>query len=146
MSMTAVAVNADGSRFAVAWKDVRAGSPRVWWSESSGSASTSPKFSKDEPLVEKAPSGGKDVEQDHPALVFDAKGVLWVAWEEGKGPAAKIRLRSNAKGFAPIDVTGSSRGAPAFPVLAAGKDFLVAAWETPDHVWCRPLVPGTDGR
>ena len=31
MSAPAVAVTQDGKRFAAAWKDVREGSPRVWW-------------------------------------------------------------------------------------------------------------------
>ncbi len=120
MSMTAVAVAPDGSRLAVAWKDVRADSPRVWWSLSS-----EPKFAKDNAIVE-----GAKVDEDHPALALDASGTLHMAWEEGKGAGAKVRYRTSAKGGSPRDLSQASQGTPAFPVLALGSGFAVVAWET----------------
>jgi len=119
MSMTAVAVTPDGSKCAVAWKDVRTGSPRVWWSE--GPAA---KFSKDVALAE-----GGTAEQNHPALALDATGTGWLAWEEGRGRDALVRLRSFPGGD-PRDLADASQGVPAFPVLALGPGWLVVAWET----------------
>ena len=119
MSMPAVAVSGDGKRFAAAWKDVRAGSPRVWWAQGA------------EPRLEKEAAVAKEGgEQDHPRIAFDARGVAWVAWEEGRRTEARVRLRALGREGSPIDVTGASQGTPAFPVLATGPAFVVVAWET----------------
>jgi hypothetical protein len=137
MSMTAVAVSEAGTRFVVAWKDVRTGSPRVWWS-----AAAEPQFTRDRAVAEDAKA-----DQNHPTLALDARGTAWVAWEEGRGAAARLRLRSDAPGDRPTDLTDPAQGVPAFPVLAVGAGRRVVAWETTgpggDRVFVRILEGGT---
>src|SRR2546428_792688 len=78
MSAPAVAVSQDGKHFATAWKDVRDGSGRVWWS-----SSDEPKFAGEHGVVE-----GARVDEDHPSLAFDDPGPARAAWENGRGPLA----------------------------------------------------------
>jgi hypothetical protein len=119
MSAPAVAVSSDGKKLALAWKDVREGMPRVWWSFTDG-----PKFA-DETAVSEEPR----VPRDHPSLALDARGGFWVAWEDGSGASARIRARSSAPGAATIDLADASQGTPACPVTACGAGLVVAAWE-----------------
>lgn len=118
MSAPAVAVSPDAKRWAAAWKDVREGSPRVWWAFAS-----EPRFGKDGAV---APGSA---ERDHPSLAFAGGDVFWVAWEEGLGEQARIRARSSARGADPQDVADAALGAPGYPVVACGAGLVVVAWE-----------------
>src|SRR5262252_8527613 len=120
MSAPAVAVASDGKSLVAAWKDLRAGAARVWWSRTEAPAP----FEKDEPVVDEVRG-----DQDHPSLALDDRGRAWIAWEDGRKREARVRLRSLTAGGAPRDLADASQGTPAFPVLAAGKGFLVVAWE-----------------
>jgi hypothetical protein len=119
MSAPAVAVSQDGKRFAAAWKDVRKGSPRVWWA-----FGADPTFAKDAPVDE------PKVERNHPSLAVEADGTFWVAWEEGRDAQARVRARSSAKDGKPRDVADAAQGVPAYPVTACGAGLVVVAWET----------------
>ena len=80
MSAPAVAVSRDGKKIAAAWMDERTGKKdrRVYWAVSdSGSDAGSLSFKKDLPV-----ELDSVLRQDHPALMFDAAGTLWAAWEE----------------------------------------------------------------
>src|SRR5438477_1064568 len=110
MSAPAVAVSLDGQRFAAAWKDVREGSPRVWWA-----FSREPKFTGDAPIADDARA-----ERNHPSLAADDRGEFWVAWEEGRGTSARIRARSSVVKDPVRDVADSSAGTPSYPVVACG--------------------------
>ena len=119
MSAPAVAVSPDGKRFAAAWKDVREGSPRVWWA-----FAAEPRFVKEGPIAEEP-----RVERNHPSLAADDRGEFWAAWEEERGGAAWIRARSSATRESARDVADASQGTPAFPVTACGAGLAVVAWE-----------------
>ena len=119
MSAPAVAVSQDGKTVAAAWKDVRKGSPRVWWA--SGNDAT---FTKDAPVDE------RDAERNHPSLAVEPDGTFWLVWEEGRDAQARVRARSTAKGDRPREVADAKDGVPAFPVTACGAGLVVVAWET----------------
>ncbi len=120
MSAPAVAVTSDGKKFAAAWKDVREGSPRVWWA-----AGADPKFGSERPIADEP-----RVERDHPCVAVDDRGAFWCAWEDGTGPSRRIRARILAPRESPREVADSSEGTPAFPVTACGAGLVVVAWET----------------
>ena len=119
MSAPAVAVSQYGKRVAAAWKDVRKGSPRVWWA--SGPDAT---FAGDAPVDE------KDAERNHPSVAVETDGTFWIAWEEGRDAQSRVRARSSSKGDKPRDVAAANEGVPADPVVACGAGLVVAAWET----------------
>ncbi len=123
MSAPAVAVTQDGKRFAAAWKDVREGSPRVWWAFAS-----EPKFPKEAAISEEP-----RVERDHPSIAADEGGTFWTAWEDGSGPAVRVRARSSAPKAAARDVSDAAQGAAGFPVVACGAGLVVVAWESTDR-------------
>jgi hypothetical protein len=134
MSAPAVAVTPDGKRFAAAWKDVREGSPRVWWA-----LADTPSFAKEASISDAA-----DVACDHPSLAVDARGVFWAAWEEGQGADARICVRTSAADGAAREISERGDGPPGYPVMAVGADLVVAAWEmtvpgAPARVWFRVL-------
>src|SRR5690349_20718329 len=106
MSAPAVAVSQDGKKVAAAWKDVRKGSPRVWWASGPDAS-----FTRDAAVDE------KDVERNHPSLAVEADGTFWLAWEEGRDAQARVRARSTGKGDKPRELADATAGVPAFPVL-----------------------------
>jgi hypothetical protein len=112
MSAPAVAVHADGTRTAIAWMDERLGKGerRVYWSVSAAGE-----------RAEEAPVDPASARsQDHPAVVFDAAGMAWIAWEEGRRTEQRIRVRSSRKDFPPVQASDQAHGKAAFPSLAAG--------------------------
>src|SRR5262245_31844412 len=118
MSAPAVAVSADGKKFAAAWKDVREGNARVWWSFAG-----EPKFSKDAPIAPEPKTL-----RDHPSLAADGED-FWAAWEETRDGKPGVRARSSVSKAAPLDLADAPQGKPAFPVIACGAGLVVVAWE-----------------
>ena len=123
MSAPAVAVSADGKKFAAAWMDKRSGKDdlNVYWAVSDG-----PRFAEDAP-AHQDPQGI----QNHPAVAIDRSGVAWVAFEddpEKKGTPA-IRIRSSASGSKDRLLSDPSEGAAGFPALATGGGVVGVAYE-----------------
>src|SRR5262245_51043600 len=123
MSAPAVAVSADGKKFAAAWMDKRSGKEEldVYWALSEGAG---PRFAEDAPVQEET----RGV-QNHPAVAFDRSGVAWVAFEDdpkGQGKAA-IRVRSSAARSKDRLLSAPSEGPAGFPALAAGGGLLGVA-------------------
>ena len=120
MSAPAVAVSTDGKKFAAAWKDVRMGEPNVYWA-----ISDTPRFDQESLVHEK--TEGK---QDHPSLVIDGRGTVWVAWEDNRGGGHRIWVRSSQatdKGRA-INDLGESPAS--YPVLATGSRLVAVVYES----------------
>jgi len=120
MSAPAVAVSADGKKFAAAWKDIRAGEPNVYWV-----ISDKPRFGRDA-LVHERTEG----RQDHPSLAIDRGGTVWVAWEDNRGGSRRIWVRSSQaadKGRAISDLGESPAN---YPVVVAGDGLVAVAYES----------------
>jgi hypothetical protein len=121
MSAPAVAVSADGKKFAAAWMDKRAGKDdlNVYWSISDG-----PRFSEDS-LVHEETRGV----QNHPALAIDRSGAVWVAWEDDHTGVPGIWLRSSGSGSKSRLLSDPLDGAPSFPALAANAGLVGVSYE-----------------
>jgi hypothetical protein len=138
MSAPALAVSADGAHVALAWKDVREGTPRVWWVL--GAAL----HLDDESAI--APGS---LVRNHPSLAAVDGGPFWAAWEEERGGLSLVCARASRDG-AVVDVADGKDAAAAFPVVAAGGGLVVVAWEekakagTP-HVLVRVLDDSAAG-
>jgi len=123
MSAPAVAVSADGKKFAAGWRDRRVGKEdkNVYWALSGG-----PRFAGDA-LVHEETRGT----QDHPALAIDGSGTAWVAWEDDpeRKKTASIRVRSSAPGSKDRLLSDPAEGAASFPALAVGAGIVGVAYE-----------------
>jgi hypothetical protein len=123
MSAPAVAVSADGKKFAAAWRDRRLGKQdkNVYWTLSDG-----PRFAEDA-LVHEETNGT----QDHPALAIDGSGTAWVAWEDDaeRKKTSSIRIRSSAPDSKDRLLSDPSEGTAGFPALAAGGGVVGVAYE-----------------
>jgi hypothetical protein len=140
MSAPAVAVSADGKKFAAAWMDKRAGKDdqNVYWALSDG-----PRFAQDAPVHEETKGA-----QNHPALAFDKGGNVWVAWEDKEDPRSgsqAIRIRSSASVSKDQLLSDPAEGAAAFPALAAGAGIVGVAYETSQEGEPRVMFRLVDG-
>jgi hypothetical protein len=120
MSAPAVAVSADGKKFAAAWKDLRTGrnNPRVYWS-----VSDKPIFTSDEPI-----DPASHAKQDHPSIAIDSSGTVWATWEETRAGKRRILARSSAAdSIRPI--SDPHAGAASFPVIACNAGLVAVVYE-----------------
>ena len=120
MSAPAVAVSADGKKFAAAWKDVRTGTNSVYWS-----ISDSPTFTKDSPVHSKF-----GVEQNHPSIAFDSSETIWVAWEESQLKSQKIWIRSSVDADKGRALSDENDGWASFPTVASNGGIVGVVYET----------------
>jgi len=118
MSAPAVAVSPDGSKFATAWKDVRTGENKVYWS-----VSESPDITSDAP-IRKTLFG----EQNHPSIAIDTSGTVWVAWEDSQPTGQQIWIRSSADSDKGTAISDRSEGA-SFPVVATNAGMVAVVYE-----------------
>jgi sugar lactone lactonase YvrE len=119
MSAPAVAVSANGKKFAVAWKDIRTGEPNVYWS-----ISDKPELAEGQ-LVHDEARGN----QDHPSLCIDASGTVWVAWEDSRAGQKRIWVRSSRTGDVGRSLSNPVERA-SFPTIATSKDLVAVVYES----------------
>ena len=119
MSAPAVAVFADGKKFAAAWKDKRTGEPNVFWA-----ASTDASFSQDDLL-----NGEMKGEQNHPSIAMDSSGTIWAAWEDNRSGHQQIWARSSSTTDSERPVSERSDGKASFPVVACNAGLIAVAYE-----------------
>jgi hypothetical protein len=130
MSAPAVAASRGGEEFAAAWKDVRSGDPDVWWA-----VGAEPGRGK-----ESAVQADRRGAQDHPSLCAASQG-WFLAWEDGPKERRVVRGRFLGGDDDATAVSDLARDGPAaFPVVAAGADFVVVAWESEKAGTSRALV------
>ncbi len=129
MSAPAVAVFADGKKFAAAWKDKRTGEPNVFWT-----VSDKPSFSGDE-LLHDSLAG----DQNHPSLAIDSAGTLWAAWEDQRSHLQRIWVRASADGDAGRAISDEREGKAGFPVVAAGGKTVAVVYESKNAAVFRRL-------
>ena len=120
MSAPAVAVSADGKKFAAAWKDVRTGTASVYWA-----VSDSLSFTEDSPIHRRL-----GVEQNHPSVAFDASGTISVAWEESHPQGQQIWIRSSLASDKGRAISDESDGWASFPVIASNGGLIGVVYET----------------
>ncbi|MCZ6675876.1 MAG: sialidase family protein [Candidatus Poribacteria bacterium] len=120
MSAPAVAVSPDGKQFAAAWKDVRTGEAKVYWS-----TSDRPRFFSDAPVHQTFRG-----EQNHPSIAIDASGTVWMAWEESQPGSQRIWLRSSAGEDTGRPISDPSEGWASFPVVACNAGRVAVVYET----------------
>ncbi len=119
MDAPAVAVSADGKHLAASWMDFQLGpgKPDVWWSLGS---------IENEPL-----SRVTRGDQRHPALVCDAQGRFWAAWDDSRSGEPEIWIARLAQGAASRRLSDPLLDGPAtFPSLASGGGLLAVVYET----------------
>ncbi len=119
MSAPAVAVSADGKTFFVAWKDVRAGEPNVYWT-----TAVEPNFSK-EVLLHEDTRG----EQNYPTLTVEPSGTAWAAWVDKRPGRQGVWARSSAENDKGQEVSEAADGAADFPVVASGGGLVGVVYE-----------------
>jgi hypothetical protein len=119
MSAPAVAVSADGKKFAAAWKDVRTGEPNVYWA-----LSGEPSFTK-EALLHEETKG----EQNYPALAFEPSGTAWAVWVHKQPSRYRIWARSSAEADKGLEVSEPADGAVDFPAVACGGGLVGVVYE-----------------
>ncbi len=120
MSAPAVAVSADGKKFAAAWKDVRMGEPNVYWA-----ISDTPSFDQ-ESLVHEQTEG----KQDHPSLAIDRRGTVWVAWEDDRGDGHRIWVRSSQATDRGRAISDLGESPASYPALATGNGLVAVVYES----------------
>ena len=118
MSAPAVAVSANGKKFASAWKDVSTGEPNVYWATSDSLDFPAGQLVHDE-------TNGK---QDHPSLCIDNTGTVWVAWEDSRSGRQQVWIRSSrgvdtGRAVSTVSEEGS------FPTIVAGADLVGVVYE-----------------
>lgn len=137
MSAPAVAVSIDGTKFAAAWMDKRAGKDdaNVYWS-----ISPTPAFSQDSLLTERT----KGL-QDHPTLAVETSGTVWAVWEDSGSGVKRICARSCAPERRSHEVSEASDGPASLPVVAANNGLVAVVYEGQRHgeqqVFFRLLKP-----
>ncbi len=119
MSAPAVAVSADGKKFAAAWKDKRVGEPNVYWA-----VSDTPSFARDALL-----HGVTKGKQDHPGLALEASGTIWVVWEDSRSGKQRIRARSSGESDKEREVSSESDGTTSFPAVACNAGLVAVVYE-----------------
>ena len=119
MSAPAVAVWANGKKFAAAWKDRRTGEPNVFWA-----VSDTPSFSQDD-LLHSDMKG----EQNHPSIAVDSSGTVWAAWEDSRLGVSQIFARSSSASFSERPVSEQSGGKASFPVVACNAGLVAVVFE-----------------
>lgn len=120
MSAPAVAVSANGSKFAAAWKDVRSGEPNIYWSISDSTYFAAGQLLHDE-------TTGK---QDHPSLCIDASGTVWAAWEDGRAGSQQVWIRSSRPNDVGHAISETEDASASFPAIATGKGLLAVVYES----------------
>ena len=118
MSLPAVAVTKDGKRVLVAWKQVNKDAPHVSWREATGST-------RDTDL--QLQPGGT---QDHPQLAFAPNGTWAAVWEETRGGQQSVWYRTSSPNDRGKQLSTTTNGQAAFPVLVIGIQNTTVAYET----------------
>ncbi len=118
MDAPAVAVTADGKKFAASWMDcqLKEGDRDVFWTL--GGKKT------------RALSIGGG-EQGHSSLTCDEKGVFWVAWEERSAGKSEVWYTRSEKGFSSQRLSDMHLdGSASVPLLAYGGGCVAAVYQT----------------
>jgi hypothetical protein len=127
----AVAISPDGKTIAVAWMDLRAGQDdrNVYWTFSQEG-----KFPR-----ETDANDDRRYYQGRPAVAYDASGVAWCAWEDGRH--GKLQVYASAatseKAFA---VTLEKEPRASAPALASGGGLLAVVYESGEGIALRILA------
>lgn len=116
MSAPAVAVSDKHNKLVIAWKDVRAGEPNVYWSVSEGRGFE---------LGSRVHAGLRG-RQDHPSVAIDSRGLAWIAWEDSGASGNEVKVRSEDENS---EVVVSSGVTASFPVIACGGESIAVAYE-----------------
>lgn len=128
MDAPAVAVSSDGKKFAAAWMDMRAGNRDVQWTVT-GSGKAAPESA--------AHDSGAGI-QGHPSVAFDAEGIAWCAWEDGRGGPNAVQIYvADSKSKKNVALSAAAEGKCGYPTIASGGGLLGVAYESGSGVYFR---------
>ena len=113
-------MSADGTKFAVAWKDVRTGEPNVYWA-----ISEKPGFDQ-ESLAHEETEG----EQDHPSLAINGTGMTWVTWEDERGGHRRVWVRSSQPADKGRAISGMDEAPASYSAIATGSQLVAVVYES----------------
>lgn len=127
MDAPAVAVSHDGKTVAAAWMDTRAGTRDVHWT-----------LGGPEVPVHDDPAGL----QGHPSLAVTKEGVVWCAWEDGRGGPNEQRIYvADSTSRKNVALSAPEEGKCGYPSLAHGGGWTAAAYESKGGVSVRRVAP-----
>ena len=128
MSLPAVAVTRDAKRVLVAWKQVNKDAPHISWREVMGN-------NRDADL-QPQPGGT----QDHPCLALAPDGAWAAVWEETRGGKQNVWHRTSKPGDLGRQISSTTEGQAAFPVLVIGAQQTTVAYEAKQGNQLRVIV------